>query len=229
MEYNPIIQTHFFNHPDSTENDIKIASDHGTLPYPLWFSLSWLTGFLDPNREDARHLLYLNPPCIFWFRVAPGLFYSVRGTKNRTRHGRAVFAISNTWPTKQSLLRLVSWDKIFLKPAPNTRSPNSSLLTRLPYPIPVTTRKRPASPTTKLRILRPYNRTERTRPQHTGPSIISKISGRRHKCFSPAHAARAFDLLVHISTTTILRQAADGATKTVKNRQQLPTKYQVRE
>ncbi|THD18265.1 Transmembrane protein [Fasciola hepatica] len=58
-----------------------------------------------------------------------------RGTENRTRYGRRVFAIRNTCPKQRSLLSCMHCDKTFSDLVPNTRFLTSSLLTRLFHPI----------------------------------------------------------------------------------------------
>lgn len=63
--HSPAVQTHSFNHSDSTKIDNAISSTHAQLPHLSAYPIEWLMGLSSPNHEDMRRQPHPNSPIIF--------------------------------------------------------------------------------------------------------------------------------------------------------------------
>lgn len=66
MPWQPVqgIQSHSIKHSESTENDNKTSTVHGSYTYLSVSSANGLTNLEGPNQEDARQLFNVDPMCI---------------------------------------------------------------------------------------------------------------------------------------------------------------------
>lgn len=157
-----------------------------------------MTSLPGPKQEDRGHLIYLNLPHILFVDHHFLFFNPVRGTENRSRYDKQVFALLFTQPNHQSQPSLVCHGRIFAEQILTTPVLSCPTLKRSPNQIITILHKRWRSkafrrrtrPARQFHVPQPCNETECTVLQHTRPARFIQKSGRCHQWFSAAYATR---------------------------------------
>lgn len=133
--------THLFKLSDSTENDNKISTIHGSLSYPP-VSIQLFDGSPGPGLRRCQALTlpklavnFSHPTLSRPLLTSTWVLPFMEGTGNGVGRDRLVFTTLETRLNQRVLLGFVSWDKWFSKSAPNTRfvDPNGTKKRQILY------------------------------------------------------------------------------------------------